>query len=67
MAELKLNLGASDVLKDVEVDGDHFNLITSGAPGNMECKFNTSTFVLTFAADMIFDGTQRVWIEFQRV
>ena len=59
-------LGATDTLLEVKVEGTEFDLITSGAPGNRQCKFNTSTFVLIFATDMIFDGTQRVFIEWKR-
>jgi hypothetical protein len=59
-------LGALDTLLEVDVEGTEFEIITSGAVGNRQCKFNTSTFVLTFAADMIFDGTQKVFIEFKR-
>ncbi len=59
-------LGATDTLLEVKVEGTEFDLITSGAPGNRQCKFNTSTFALTFATDMIFDGTQRVFIEWKR-
>lgn len=59
-------LGATDTLLEVKVEGTEFDLITSGAPGNRQCKFNTSTFVVTFATDMIFDGTQKVFIEWKR-
>lgn len=60
------NLGATDTILEVEVEGTEFEVITSGTPGNRECKFNNTTFILLFAADMIFDGTQRVFVEFKR-
>jgi hypothetical protein len=60
------NLGATDVILDVAVDGDHYNLIDSGTPGNLECKFDNGLGQITFAADLIFDGTQRVYVEFKR-
>lgn len=59
-------LGATDTVLEVKVEGTEFDVITSGAPGNRQCKFNTSTFVVTFATDMIFDGTQKVFIEWKR-
>ena len=60
------NLGATDTLLEVDVEGTEFEIITSGSPGNRQCKLNTSTFVLYFASDQIFDGTQKVYIEFKR-
>lgn len=60
------NLGATDTILEVNVEGTEFEIITSGSPGNRECKFNTSTFIISFASDMIFDGTQRVYVEFKR-
>lgn len=59
-------LQAGDVLLQVDVEGTGFDIITSGTPGNRQCKLNPSTFVLAFASDMIFDGTQKVFIEFNR-
>lgn len=59
-------IGATDTLLQVDVEGVQFDLITSGTPGNRECKLNTTTFVLTFATDFIFDGTQRVYVMFKR-
>jgi len=59
-------LSADDTLLAVFVEGTEFEIITSGGPGNRECKFNTSTFVITFAADMIFDGNQKVYVNFKR-
>lgn len=60
------NLGATDTILEVDVEGTEFDVITSGTPTNRECKFNTSTFVITFPVDLIFDGTQRVFVEFKR-
>lgn len=59
-------IGATDTLLQVDVEGVQFDIITSGAPGNRECKFNNVTFVLTFATDFIFDGSQRVYVMFKR-
>lgn len=59
-------LGATDTILEVKVEGTEFDIITSGTPGNRQCKFNQSTFVLTFAPDMIFDGSQKVFIEWKR-
>lgn len=60
------NLGATDTILEVSVDGDHFDLITSGAPGNMECKFDSGLGQIRFASTLIFLGTERVWVEFKR-
>ncbi len=60
------NLGATDTILDVHVEGDHKNIITSGSPGNLECKFNSMTGVISFKTDLIFLGTEKVWVEFQR-
>lgn len=60
------NIGADDELLEVDVEGVEFDIITSGTPGNRQCKLNTSTFVLTFASDLIFDGNQKVFVEFKR-
>lgn len=59
-------LGANDTLIEVDVEGTEFDIITSGTPVGRECKFNTSTFVITFPVDLIFDGSQRVYVEFKR-
>lgn len=59
-------LGAGDELLEVDVEGTQFDIITSGSPGNRQCKLNTTTYVLYFATDQIFDGTQKVYIEFKR-
>ena len=59
-------IGATDTLLQVDVEGVQFDIITSGTPGNRECKLNNITFVLTFATDFIFDGTQRVYVMFKR-
>lgn len=61
------NLGATDTILDVHVEGDHFNIITSGAPGNLECKFDSGLGQIRFASTMLFLGTEKVWVEFQRV
>lgn len=59
-------LGATDTILEVDVEGTEFDVITTGTPVNRECKFNTSTFVISFPVDLIFDGTQRVFVEFKR-
>lgn len=60
------NLGATDTILGVAVEGTEFDLIASGTVGNRQCKFNTSTFIILFASDQIFDGTQRVFVLFKR-
>lgn len=61
------SLGATDTVLEVDVEGTEFDVILSGTPTNRECKFNTSTFVITFPVDLIFDGSQRVFVEFKRI
>ena len=58
--------GATDSILQVDVEGTQFDVITTGSPGNRECKLNTMTYVLTFATDFLFDGTQRVYVMFKR-
>lgn len=60
------NLGAGDILLDVAVEGDHFNLINTGTPGNMQCKPVLGLGQVTFATDMIFTGAEKVYVEFKR-
>ena len=60
-------LGATDIPMLVDVEGTSYNLVT-GTPtaGERECRFTTSPQRITFPADLIFDGTQRVFVMFKR-
>ena len=61
------NLGAGDVILEVDVEGTEFELISSGTPGNRECKFNSGLGQVSFdPVNMIFDGSQRVYVEWKR-
>jgi hypothetical protein len=59
-------IGGSDTILLVTVEGTEFEIITSGAPGNRECKFDSMLGQIRFDPTLIFDGTQRVYVNFKR-
>lgn len=56
----------NDEILEVSLEGDEYDVILSGTPGNRQCKFTTSPVRITFQAGVVFDGTQRVFVEFKR-
>jgi len=60
------NLGATDIILEVDLEGTEYELITSGGPGNRECKFDSGLGQIRFDPTLIFDGSQRVFVEFKR-
>jgi len=58
-------LAATDTILEVAVEGIGFQQ-TEGTPGNMEYKFSTSPVRITFSPDLIFDGSQRVYVLIKR-
>lgn len=57
----------TDTILGVDVEGTGFDLV-SGTPtaGTRECQFLDSPVRIVFPADLIFDGSQRVYVLFQR-
>lgn len=56
---------STDVIIGVAVEGTGFEQVT-GTPGNREYQFSTSPVRINFASDLIFDGTQRVFVMIKR-
>lgn len=59
-------LGATDVILVVTLEGIQYDVILTGTPVGRECKFTSGNGRITFPSDIIFDGSQRVWVEFKR-
>lgn len=60
-------IGDTDIIVDVDVEGTGFNIVTgTPAAGSRECRYDSATDRLNFPADLIFDGTQRVFVEIKR-
>lgn len=60
-------LTISDEILEVDVEGTEFDLVSvTPTVGKRECKFMTSPVRIQFPSDLIFDGTQRVYVEFKR-
>jgi hypothetical protein len=59
------SLQNTDEILVVAMEGNVFYL-TNGTPGSGQCQFTTSPARITFASDMVFDGNQRVFVEFKR-
>ena len=60
-------LEATDTPILVDLEGTQFDLVSSTpAAGKRECKFSTSPVRITFPSDIIFDGTQRIYVMFKR-
>lgn len=59
---------ATDVILEVDVEGTEYDVV-SGTPtaGRRECYFDTVLLRIIFPSDLIFDGTQRVYVEFKRI
>lgn len=57
----------TDTILGVDVEGTGFDLV-SGTPtaGTRECQFLDSPVRIVFPADLIFDGSQRIYVLFQR-
>lgn len=58
-------LGINDTILEVDMEGMQFDVVV-GTPVNRECKFDSGNGRITFPADLIFDGNQRVFVEFKR-
>lgn len=58
----------TDTILMVDLEGTGYDLV-SGTPtiGERECYFNTSPVRVQFPTDIIFDGTQRVFVMWKRV
>lgn len=57
----------SDDVLEVDLEGIEFDIVT-GTPtvGRRECQILTSPVRVVFPSDIIFDGSQRVYVEFKR-
>lgn len=57
----------TDTILEVDMEGTEFDPVT-GTPtvGRREFKFQTSPALILFPSDLIFDGSQRVYVEFKR-
>lgn len=58
---------STDTILAVDVEGIGYNIVT-GTPGagNREVKFQTSPVRLIFPSDLVFDGSQRVYVMWKR-
>jgi len=63
---LSYSLGVTDEILEVDVEGVQYDVITSGTPINRECIFDSSIGRITFRAGLVFDGSERVFVEFKR-
>lgn len=60
-------LTTADDVKEVDVEGNNFNIITgTPAAGTRQCKLDLANSKIIFPADLIFDGTQTVFVLFER-
>jgi len=58
-------LADTDILLEVSMEGTQYDIITSGTPTGRTCKY-VSVGKVQFPADVIFDGSQRVFVEWKR-
>lgn len=60
-------LTTTDDVKEVDVEGNNFNIVTgTPTPGTRECKLDLANNKIIFPSDLIFDGTQTVFVLFER-
>jgi hypothetical protein len=59
---------ATDVVKAVDLEGTGFDIVQgTPTPGTRQCRFvTTPTVRIVFPADLIFDGSQRVYVLWER-
>lgn len=57
----------TDEILEVAMEGVQYDVV-SGTPtaGTRTCQFNTSNDRIVFPSDVVFDGAQRVFVEFKR-
>lgn len=60
-------LQTTDDIKEVDVEGENFNIVT-GTPtdGTRECKLDLTNHKIIFPSSLVFDGSQTVFVLFER-